>query len=126
MEGEARVPAEPFSNLGMLVGGVVVEDDVDRLSSRHLCFDQLKKADEFLVAVPLHVAADHGAIEHVERRKERDRAVALVVVGHCSGPSLLERQAGLRAIQRLDLALLVERQHDRVSGRRDVEPDDIA
>ena len=93
---------------------------MDRLSSRHLCFDQVDKADEFLVAIPLHVAADHGALEHVERRKERGRAVALLVVSHGSGPALFERQAGLRAIQRLDLALFVERRHNRVSRRRDV------
>ncbi len=31
-----------------------------------------------------------------------------------SGPPLLERQTGLGAIERLDLALLIERQHDRV------------
>ena len=29
MEDEALVPVEPGADLGMLVGGVVVEDDVD-------------------------------------------------------------------------------------------------
>ena len=36
MEGEARVAVEPLANLWMLVGGVVVEDHVHDLSSRHL------------------------------------------------------------------------------------------
>ena len=31
MEDEALVPVEPGADLGMLVGGVVVEDDVDLL-----------------------------------------------------------------------------------------------
>ena len=31
VEGEAFVPAEPCAHLGVLVGGVVVEDDVDIL-----------------------------------------------------------------------------------------------
>ena len=34
VEGEARVPVEPGADLGVLVGGVVVEDDVDRLAGR--------------------------------------------------------------------------------------------
>ena len=34
VEGEARVPLEPLADPGMLVGSVVVEDDVDRLARR--------------------------------------------------------------------------------------------
>ena len=63
MEGEARVPLEPLADLGMLVGGVVVEDHVDRLAGGCPRFDQIEKADEFLVTMPLHVAADHGPVE---------------------------------------------------------------
>jgi hypothetical protein len=44
---------------------------------------------------------------------------------HGSGAPLLRRQAGLGAIERLDLALLVERQDDGVGGRFDVERDDV-
>ena len=66
VEGEARVPDEPLAYFAVLVGGVVVEDDVDRLSGGHLRFDQVEKADELLMAVPLHVAADHGPVEHVD------------------------------------------------------------
>lgn len=50
----------------------------------------------------------------------------LVVVGHGAEPSLLHRQAGLGAVERLDLALLVDRQHDGVSRRIDIEADDVA
>ena len=71
MEGEARVPDEPLADLGVRLGGVVVEDGADRLAGGHLCFDQVEKADEFLMAVALHVAADHIPVEHVERSKQR-------------------------------------------------------
>jgi hypothetical protein len=37
--------------------------------------------------------------------------------------ALLERQAGLRAVERLDLGLLVPPEHDGMRGRHDVEPD---
>ena len=78
------------------------------------------------MAVALHVAADDGAVEHVERGEQRGGAVALVVVGHGAEPPLLHRQAGLGAVERLDLALLVDRQHDGVRRRIDVEADDVA
>ena len=34
------------------------------------------------MAVALHAASDDRAIQHIERREQRGRAVALVVVGH--------------------------------------------
>ena len=58
MEDEALVPVEPGADLGMLVGGVVVEDDVDHLAGRHIGLDRVQEAHELLMAVALHVAAD--------------------------------------------------------------------
>ena len=37
MEDEAGVAGEPSQHLWLLVGGVVVEDDVDDLADRDLC-----------------------------------------------------------------------------------------
>ena len=51
-----------------------------------------------------HALADHRAVEHVERGEQGGGAVALIVVGHGAGAALLHRQAGLRAVERLDLA----------------------
>ena len=76
--------------------------------------------------VALHVAADDRAVENIQRGEQRRRAVALVVVGHRAGAALLQRQAGLGAVERLDLALLVDRQDDGMGGRIDIEPDDVA
>jgi hypothetical protein len=91
-----------------LVGGVVVEGDVDGRADRHLGLDGVEEADKLLVAVPLHVLADDAAVEHVEGGKQRGRAVPLIVVRHGAEPSLLHGQAGLGAVERLDLALLVD------------------
>ena len=46
-----------------------------------------------------------------------------VIVGHRSGASRLHRLVRLGAVERLDLALLIDRQDDRVGGRIDVEAD---
>ena len=72
------MPIEPGAHLGMLVGGVVVEDDVDRLVRGHR-LDLVQGADELLMAVALHVAGDHGGFEDVKRGKQRRGGVALVV-----------------------------------------------
>ena len=70
----------------------------------------------------LHVAADDGAIEHVEGGKQRRSAMALVVVGQSAGAALLQRQPGLGAVECLNLALFVDREDDRMGGRIDIEP----
>ena len=42
VEGQA-LPGEPGADLGMLVGGVVVEDGVDQLAGRHRALTALRK-----------------------------------------------------------------------------------
>ncbi|AWM29807.1 hypothetical protein AOX55_00004371 (plasmid) [Sinorhizobium fredii CCBAU 25509] len=98
---------------------------MDRLVGRHLGVDGVEKTDELLMPVTLHVPADDGAVEHVEGGKQRGRAMPLVVVGHGAEPALLQGQAGLGAVERLDLALLVDRQHDGMGRRVDVEADNV-
>lgn len=87
---------------------------------RDLALNPIEEADELLMPVPLHVLGNDRAIEHIERGKQRGRAVPLVIMGHGSGTALLHRQAGLGAVKRLDLGLLVEGQHHRMSRRRDI------
>ena len=77
------------------------------------------------MAMPVHAAPDHGSVENVERGEQRGCAVALVVVGHGPTLSRLERQAWLRTVERLDLALLVDGDDDGVLGRVHVEANDV-
>ena len=55
------------------------------------------------MAMALHVAADHRAVEDVHRGEKRRCAVPLVVVRHGPGATLLQRQSRLCAIKRLNL-----------------------
>ena len=55
--------------------------------------------------------ANMASATAIERRKQRARSMALVIVGYCLGPAPLERQPWLGAIERLHLALLVTAQH---------------
>ena len=125
MEGEARMAIEPFADLRVLMGGIVVEDDMDGLFGRDLSLDLVEEADELLMPMLLHAAPDDLAFEHIEGGKQGGGAVALIVVGHGSGAALLEGQARLGAVECLDLALLIDREHDGMLGRIDVKPDHV-
>src|SRR5271168_5094774 len=82
MEHEARMAVEPGQDVGVFVGGVIVEDHVDHLSGGDFGLDRVEKADELLMAMTLHAASDDGALQDVERREQRGRPVADVIVGH--------------------------------------------
>ena len=61
----------------------------------------------------------------LQRGVEAGGAVALVVVGHPLRLAGLDRQRRLGAVQRLDLGLLIDAQHQRAFRRVEVEPDDV-
>src|SRR6185312_3928913 len=75
--------------------------------------------------VPRQVLAMR-AFEDVEGREQCRRAMTLVVVGHRPGAALLHWQAGLGAVERLDLALFIDREDDGMGGRINIETDDVA
>ena len=74
----------------------------------------------------LHALPDHRAVEHVHGGEQRRCVVADVVVCHRADPPLLHRQAGLRAVESLDVRLLVDREDDSMGRRVDVKADHIA
>ena len=122
---QARMVGQPFENLRVLVGGVVVEDSMDHLSGGDSALDGAEELDELLVAVVRHAAPNDRAVQYVERGEQCGRAIALVVVRHGPAFARLQRQAGLSAVERLDLALLIDRDDDRVRRRVHVEADDV-
>jgi hypothetical protein len=68
---------------------------VDRLALWH---GGPEKADELLIPVPLHAAAEHRAVQHVERGKQGRCAIPLVVVGQMpQRPSFIGRPGCVRS-----------------------------
>ena len=61
----------------------------------------------------------------LECSKQGSGAVPLVVVCHGLAPPGLDRQSGLGAVERLDLAFLVEREHRGMRRRIEIEADDV-
>ena len=87
MKRPTGMPGQPCLYLGMFVGRIVVDDGVDHLSHGDLRLNRIEEADELLVPVALHVAADDGAVEHIEGGKQRRCAMAFVVVTSKNTPS---------------------------------------
>lgn len=77
LESLAKKPSAALNQEHDFVGGVVIEDGVHDLARRDLGFDVAEEADELLMAVPLHVAADAGSVEHVQGREQGGGAMAL-------------------------------------------------
>ena len=107
MERPSRVAVEPGPHLGMLVRRIVVEDGVYGLSRRDLAFDFVEEPNEFLMPMALHVFANDRAVQDVQGREQRRRAVSLVVMCHGSCAPLLQRQPRLGSIKCLNLRLFI-------------------
>jgi hypothetical protein len=77
---------------------------VNHFSRRDLGLDRIEEADELLMPMAPHVAADNGAIEDVKGREQRGGTVTLVVVRHRPRAPRLHRQPRLGTVERLNLA----------------------
>src|SRR5262245_6014179 len=108
---EVDMPAwpfgEPVADQRGLVRGVVVHDEMDVETVRDRGLDLVEELAELCGTMTGIAFADDLARRNVERREERGRAVARVVVAAPYGLTGPHGQHGLAAIERLDLGLLV-------------------
>ena len=125
MQVESGMFVEPGPHALVLVGGVVVADQVHRKFFGDLAVDRAQELHKLGMAVPGQALPDNFAGQHVQRREQRGGAVALVIVGHRLGPPRLHRQRRLGPVQRLHGGLLVHAQHDRLLRRIEVQTDHV-
>ena len=85
--------------------------------ARGVPIDRRQEREEFRVGVARLTPLDHVPLEDVQRREERGRAVPLIIMRLARRQSRPQRQDRLRAIQGLNLALLIDAQHEGL-GRR--------
>lgn len=121
-----RSLGQPRADAGVLVGGIVVDDQVHIEVGRNVRFDVAQKAQELLVPMAWLALGDHAAIGHIERRKQGGGAVPIVVVGYAFDIAKPHRQHRLAAFEGLNLALLVDAQNQRIFRWIQIQPDHIA
>jgi len=112
--------------LGVLVGPVVIDDQVQRQILGHLLVDPPQEAQELLVPVPGLALGDHRTGSHIQRGKQGGGSVADVVVGDALHVAQPHGQQRLGSVQRLDLRLLVNAEHVSVLGWVQIEADDVS
>jgi hypothetical protein len=87
---------QPPRHPQVFVCGAVVDDQVQIEARGGLVVDSFEKADELLMPMPGHTAANNGAIEHGEGGKQRCGAMAFVVASLSGRP---ERQQRLGPVE---------------------------
>ena len=80
MHVEARMSRQPAAHARRLVRPVIVEDEMEVQRARCACIDRLQELEELLARVPAMTFPDDIAGGHIERRKQRRRAMASIVV----------------------------------------------
>ena len=123
---EARMASKPAFDGRSLVGTVVVHHQMHVEFLRHRLFDRAQELQELLRAMPSMQLTDDFAGGDIQGRKQRRGAMAAVVMRSPLRHAGHHRQDRLRAIQGLNLALLVHAQHQRSVGWVQVQPHDVA
>src|ERR1035438_5261047 len=125
VEVKPRVAFLPAFDLLVLMGGVVIADEVNLLAGGCVTANPVKKSNPFLMAVPVHTSSNDLAIGGIHGREQRGGSVSLVIMGHGLATPFLERQSRLRAIQGLDLTLLVAGEDQGMLRRIEIEPHNV-
>lgn len=122
---DVHIPLQPCLDLGVLVRGVVVGDQVHVEMPWRFSVETARELSYSLVAMARYALADHPVGGHVERGERNGSAMALVVAPHGAVVAIPEWPVRLGAIERLDLSLLINREHQSLLGPIEIEPDNI-
>src|SRR5262245_47786651 len=120
-----RPTSEPRLDLGCLVGGVVVHDDMDIKAFRNLSIDFFEELQELDRPVAFVAFADDEPRGDIERGKQRGRTMPHIAVRTTLRYAGHHRQDRLLAIERLNLALLIDAEDKGSVRRGQVKADDV-
>ena len=123
---EPRALGEPALNQRGLMGAVVVEDQMHVQVARHVIFDEVQKPAKLSAAMPTKTPADDGARLGIERGEQRRCAIANVVVRSTLDLPRPHRQQGRRPVEGLDLALLIDAEHERAIRGIQIQAHNVA
>jgi len=125
VEMEPRVASEPGFHARMLVSPIVVHDQMQIDFGGGLGIYLVEKSNELLMPMARHAVADDFAVEHTESREQGGCAVAFVIVRHRAAATLFEWKARLSSVESLDLAFLVDREHQGLVRRIQIQTDNV-
>src|SRR3954467_6232092 len=104
---------------------VIIHDQVDGKTAGKTGVDVVQKPQELLVTMPPVTVADGDSARHIQGRKQRCHTMTFVIMRLPGRHTGRQRKNRLRTVQRLDLTLLMDAQHDRMSRRIHIQPHDV-
>ncbi len=113
---KAEALGQPSTNRRALVGAVVVENQVGIELRGNAAVDLIELFRELLRPMPRFTAPDDLAGLRIQGCEEGHRDMAHVIVRAPLDLAGLYRQQRLRPVQRLDLRLIIDAQHERAVG----------
>jgi len=125
VQDDPGILREPSLDLGVLVGGVVVADHVQR-DLRVGSGDGLEEVQELGIGVPGVAAVYHLPGRDLQRREEARNAVPAVVMGLLLRDPRPKGEDRRGPVQRLDLGLLIHAHHHRSLRGVQVQTDHVA
>ena len=121
MDVKTGMTFEPGGDFGVLVGGIVVANDVKLQVGGDLLIDLTQEGQPLLMAVARGGVGEHLAGKIVQGGKEGHRSMPVVVMGLGANVSLAQRQSGLGAFESLTLAFFITAEHQGPIRRIEVE-----
>ena len=126
MQMEARTLGQPGANQLRFVGAVVVQNQGNVQLRGHVLLDDVEEFAKLGRAMTAVCLADDRSGLCIQRGAEAGGAVSLVVVRAAFDLARSHGQQRRRAVQRLNLILLVAAQHQSAVRRVEIQPDDVA
>ena len=112
---------QPALNDWMRMRSVVIDDEMQLHRAGILIIEMSEELEELLMTMTTVTLPDDGPFGNVERSEKRCGPMAPIIVCHRTASAALYRQSRLRTIQRLNLALFVDAEHDRLVRRIQIQ-----
>ncbi len=90
MHMETAMAREPPLDLRMLVGGIIIRDQVQGFVLGDLLVEQPQKRQPFLVAMARQARGDDGALGDIQRGKQGGGPMPFIIMGHRATAAFLE------------------------------------
>ena len=111
MHVEAFMFFQPSLHFWMLVGGVVVDDQMQLKMLGRFSIDLLEKLQPFLMPVLALDGTDQAPLKIIQRSEQGDGARADIIVRLRTDMNDPQRQSWLGALQGLNLAFFIATEH---------------
>ena len=122
MHVEPRMPLEPPLHRGVLVGRIIVDDEMQGLVLGCLVINHPKEFQPLRVAMAREARGDDFPFRDIQCGKQGGGAMPLIVMRHGPTAALLQREPRLRAIKGLNVTLLIDTEDEGMRWGIQVQP----